>query len=253
MVYNDTTARQGLIQDMEDICGLGATGITSSTALFQQFTRWANKWSKLGATIAINAMDGWDFDDPTWTTYPSGTYTGTTSRDYVFDSSLKLLKIKKVAISYDGMNFANATPLDSTQIKYAKPDINADSQFSTSTPVYDPIGNAINIYPKFTAAQVSAGAKVYVEFLREPKEFATTGTDSQVSGIASPFEQIISKGASLDYCQIYKPALAEKLRLEIYGNGSTIPGILKEMKTWYNNRHTHTNRIMVADAGIEFK
>ena len=252
MVWNDTTLRQGLVQDMEDICGLGATGITSQASTFQQFTRWANIWAKIGASVAIKAYDGWDFDDPTWTTYPSGTYTGTTDRDYVFDASLKLLKIKNIGVSYDGSAYYNAKPLDSAQLPVPKNDANIDSYFTTTVPKYDLVGNAFYLYPKFTTAQVAAGAKVLVEFFREPKEFATTGTDSQVSGIASPFENIISKGASFEYSKIYKPELASQLRLEIYGGGN-IPGILKDMKAWYNDRHPRPSRITVVDAGVEFK
>jgi hypothetical protein len=101
--------------------------------------------------------------------------------------------------------------------------------------------------------QVTAGAKVYVEFFREPKEFSTSGTDDQISGIASPFEQIISVGASLDYCMIYKPDLAQALRLELYGNGSTIPGIIKDMKTWYNDRYPRVRKISLGNNSSQYK
>lgn len=228
---------------MEDICGLGPTGITSNTATFQQFTRWANIWAKRTATIAINAMDGWDFDDPAWTTYPSGTYTGTTDRDYVFAGSLKLLKIKTVARSVDGTNYVKCTPIDSSMLQTAKPDVNVDSLFSDNSPAYDPVANAINVYPKFTSAQVSAGAKIYVEFFREPKEFSTSGTDSQEPGIASPFHQIISKGASLEFCSLYKPDVAQALRIDLYGNGANVNGLIKDMKTWYNHRYPRAHNL----------
>lgn len=240
MVYNDTSTRQGLLQECEDICGLGATGITSNTALLQQFTRWSNKWAKIGASIAIKAQSGWDFDDPAWTTYPSGTYPGTTDRDCVFASTEKLLKIKTVGISYDGTNYVKAQPIDTyldVEFSSVRKDPNVDDLFSRSAPRYDPRANAIDIYPKFTSAEVSAGAKVYVEFYREPKEFATSGTDTQEPGFASPYHQLISKGASYEYATLYRPDLAQSLRLDLYGNGGNIKGIIKEMEEWYGKRY----------------
>lgn len=240
MIYSDTSLRQGLLQECEDICGLGATGITSNTTLLQQFTRWSNKWAKIGASIAIKAQSGWDFDDPAWTTYPSGTYPGTTDRDYVFASTEKLLKIKKVGISYDGTNYITATPIDTyldQEYTTVRKDPNVDQLFDKGNPRYDPRTNSIDIYPKFTQAEVDAGAKVYVEFYREPKEFATSGTDTQEPGFASPYHQLISKGASYEYCSLYRPDLAQSLRLDLYGNGGNIKGIIKEMQEWYNKRY----------------
>ena len=250
MVFNDTSTRQGLIQDMEDICGLGAKAISGNATLLQQFTRWANKWAKTGAVIAIREMDGWDFDDPEWGNYPSGTFAGQTDRDFVFAGSLKLLKIKSVGICYDGTNYVKASPIDSTELSNVKADPNIDDLVNTASPLYDAIGNAINIYPKMTTAQVVAGAKVYIEFLREPVEFATTDT-IQEPGLASPFHQLISKGASLEYCSLYKPAIAQALRLDIYGDGN-IPGLLKDLKNWYANRSAKPRRMTIGDATQEF-
>lgn len=253
MVWNDTTGRQGLVQDMEDICGLGATGITNNTVIFQQFTRWANKWAKIAAAIALNAMDDWDFDDPNWTTYPSGTYPGTTNRDYVLDASLKLLKLKLVGVSYDGVNYSKARPVDTNDPAFnwfVREDPNIDFLVGANspTPLFDPRSNAIDIYPKFTAAQVALGAKVYIEFYREPVEFATTGTDSQVPGFASPFHEIISKGASYEYCKLYKPDMGVQLGQDIFGDPSKKdkPGIKAMMEEWYSERYPRPKRLLPA-------
>lgn len=243
MIFNDTTNRQGIIQDCEDTCGLGSTGITADTALFQQFVRWCNNWAKKGAAIAIMAMDGWDFDDPAWTTYPSGTYTGTTDRDYVIAGTLKMLKIKKVAIDYNGDgNYVDADPIDTDELAKVRKSGDVDNYYTTSDPKFDSIGNAIFVFPKFTQAQVDAGAKVYIEFYREPKEFATSGTDSQEPGFASPFHNLISRGASLEYCQLYRPDLVPALRAELYGSAND-PGILRNMEDWYNTRYPRRKSI----------
>lgn len=233
---------------MEDICGLGATGITGNTALFQQFTRWSNKWNKTGARIAIQATDGWDLDDPAYTTYPSGTYVGTTNRDYAIASTEKLLKIKSVGISYDGTNYVKATSMDSRDMENVAKDPNIDNYFSRSNPKYDPKASSIDIYPKFDATDVANGAKVYIEFLREPKDFATTGTDSQEPGFASPFHELVSKGASYEYASLYKPDLAARLHADLFGqvmrNGRVVGGLVKEMENWYADRYPRRKQLV---------
>ncbi len=247
MVWNDTSGRQGLVQDMEDICGLGATGITGNTTLFQQFTRWANMWAKTGVAIILNAQDDWDYDDPNQTNYPSGTYPGTTNRDYVLDSTLKLLRIKLVGICYDGTNYIKARPVDTNDPIFnwtVREDPNVDSLVSSVAPLFDPRANAIDIYPKFNSAQVALGAKVYLEFYREPKEFATSGTDSQTAGFDSPFQKFISLGASFEYAKLYKPDLALSLRLDLYGNGGSVPGMVKDMQEWYSDRYARPKRLI---------
>src|SRR5437899_2369015 len=114
MVKSDTTNREnGLIQRCEDICGLGVTGITSDTTLYSRFVGWLNQWNTTGAGLAIKAWGGADFDDKGYANRPTGTFAGTTNRDYNFDSTQKLMKIKLMQISYDGVNFVVARPFDS--------------------------------------------------------------------------------------------------------------------------------------------
>lgn len=247
MIFNDTTDRTGAIQECERLCGLGATGITSNTTVFQDFTSWLNKWNKIAIKQAILAQNGFDIDDPNWTTYPSGTYVGTTNRDYVFSSTEQLLKIKKVGITTDGTNYVEALPIDSNDPDYLGIKAGNVEPRVLNTPRYDPTANGLNLYPKFTAAEVSAGAKVYVEFYREPKVFATTGTDNYIV----QFEDLVTKGASYEYACLYKPDLASSLRSDIYGNGANIKGIIKDMEEWYSQRYPRRTKITAAPRNYE--
>ena len=74
----------------------------ATPAFYSQFIGWLNQWHNTGASIAIMAWGGADFDDKGYTTKPSGTFTGTTNRDYNFDESYKLMKLKLVNVTYDG-------------------------------------------------------------------------------------------------------------------------------------------------------
>lgn len=250
MVWNDTTTGLGIIQGCEADCGLGATGITGNTQLFKDFTRWANDWHKRAASIVMMAFDGHDFDDPNYTTAPTGTFTGVSAtRDYNFDSAYKMLKIKRVEVTYDGTNYVVATPFDDNDQRTAvKGTIaNVDADFSTDSPRYDLLANGFKLYPNFTAAQVSAGGKIYVEFYRAPRDFATSGTDTYEPGFDLQFHKIVQLGASWEYCKLYKPDVASQLANDIYGYhgryGATIPGMFQEMKDWYNSKSPNNARL----------
>jgi len=248
LVFNDTTARNGLIQWCEDTCGLGATGITSSTATFQQFVRWMNQWNKIGFAYAIMSFKGHDVDDPNYSTAPSGTFTGTTNRDYNLDTSYAMLRFKNVNISYDGTNYYPASPFDDNDRRdLAVNDPNIDTRFDRSAPKYDLISNGFKIFPKFTQAQVDAGAKVYIEFFRAPRDFATSGTDSYTTGFDLPFQHLPAIGASYEYAKLYKPDLLPELRMDIYGgrrDGVLKKGILKEMQEWYSAKQPSNGRMI---------
>lgn len=240
MIFNDTTNRQGLIQDAEDICGLGATGITGNTSLFQQFTRWMNIWNKIGASYVILSFDGHDFDDPNYTTLPSGTLTGTTNRDYNLDPTYLMLKFKKAEVTYDGTNYQPASILDDRDYpNVAFNDPNVDKLFSS--PYIDLTASGFKLYPKFTPAQIAAGAKVWVEFYRAPREFATSGTDNYTPGFDFQFHRLPSLGASFEYAKLYKPDLMPQLRADIYGTAQQ-RGMLKEMQQWYVSKSPSNGR-----------
>jgi hypothetical protein len=247
MVWNDASGGQGLIQGSEADCGLGATGITGNAQLFKDFTRWGNDWHKRGASCVIMAFDGHDFDDPNYTTAPTGTFTGVSAtRDYNFDGAYKMLKIKRVEVSYDGTTYIPAEPMDDNDQEFAVKGTtaNIDGNFSTEDPRYDLIANGFKLYPNFTAAQVSAGAKVYVEFYRAPREFATSGTDSYEPGFDLQFHKLVQLGMSWEYCKLYKPSVAASLAVDLFGNNANIKGMWNEMKEWYNAKSPSNAQIV---------
>jgi hypothetical protein len=253
MVKSDTTNRyNGLIQRCEDDCGLGATGITSNAALYSQFIGWLNQWNKTGASLAIMAWGGADFDDKGYTTKPSGTFVGTTNRDYNFDESYKLMKIKLVQVSYDGINYVPAKPFDASDYEcLATKDPNVDSRFSTSNPKYDERADGFDLYPLFTAAQVAAGAKVYMEWFRAPQEWdTTTGTDTVEPSLDLQFHHFPAVGASYEYAKLYKPQLAVSLQGDLYGartaRGQLIKtGVIADIQDWYVAKNRLPARVRV--------
>lgn len=243
MVKSDTTNRyNGLIQRCEDICGLGPTGITSNSELYSKFIGFLNQWNNMFAHFAIMAWDGADFDDPGYTTEPHGTFVGTTNRDYEFDSSLAMLKLKLVNVTYDGVNYVPAKAIDAQdKRRRALNDPNVDLLFNAQYPEYDLRANGFDLYPKFTTAQVALNAAVYAEFFRLPRQFDTTsGTDLYQPCIDFQFHHLPAIGASYEYCRIYKQDAAADLQGELYGvyyRGRLIKkGVIDEVQEWYASK-----------------
>jgi hypothetical protein len=204
MTFNDTSGGLGLVQSMEDHTGLGETGISGNTANLKKFVRWSNIWLQKVFTMILEAQDSWDIDDANRTDYPvATTLLVAGQRDYTFPGSLKILKIKRADITYDGTHYEQMRLKDSLDVDGGLGNTtDDDNRFSKSAPVYDPKANSVWIYPAATAADVTAGAKLRIEFFREPQEFTTASTTTE-PGFDEPFHEMIALGASFNYASTY--------------------------------------------------
>lgn len=175
------------------------------------------------AALILSSQDESDFDDVNHADYPDlTTPLVANQRDYSIPQSERVVAIKKVSISYDGVNWYTATPIDSGEtILPGNPgdstaETELDSYFSKTAPRYDYRNNAVFIYPRANAADVTAGGKVYFEWSREVDPFTsgqlTTGT--REPGIPSAYHRLIVLYAGMAWCADKKP--------------SKIPGLLSE-------------------------
>lgn len=253
MVKSDTVNRyNGLIQRCEDNCGLGETGITSNSDLYSKFIGWLNEGNRMGANYAIMSWNGVDFDDVGYTTAPHGTFAGTTDRDYNFDESYKAWKIKLVQPTYDGTNFYAAKAFDAEdRSNLATNDPNVDLQFSIFRPRYDERAYGFDLYPKFTSEQVAAGAAVYVEWFRGPRDWdTTTATDEYEPCLDPQFHHFPAVYASWQYSKLYKPDIAAEFQGDIFGartaRGQLIrQGLLQDMEDWYNAKGMNNTKVTI--------
>jgi hypothetical protein len=222
IAFSDTTNKAGLIQRCEILTGLGDTGISGNATLLKQFTGLINSAYQKVVTMILDAQDDWDWDDTgttdgstsTRTDYPVGTIAMVASqRDYTFPASLKMLKVKRVDVTYDNVNYYKAELFDSASTAYGVGnDTTVDGRFSKAAPVYDLKANSIWIYPTASASEVTAGAKVRIEFFREPSEFASTDT-TKTPGIDTPFQPLIAILASFEYSLGHDLKRADRLAL----------------------------------------
>lgn len=198
MQFSNTTQKDGIIQRIEDYTNLGDGVISGDDTLLRKTAADVNETQYDLIVDIMQLQDSFDWDDPYRTDYPIATTPLTTNRDYQFDQ-LSFLKLKRVDITYDGINWERATPFDSaTYMKGFGNDTQVDQHFDTSKPMYDPKSFGFWLYPKATAAQVADGALARIEFSRAFDEFKFDDTEQQPA-IDRPFHDLIAIGASLKW------------------------------------------------------
>lgn len=188
------------------------TGADTTSAGYPTATRAIDitSWQHRILTMIMGSQDESDFDDQRNSTYPDKTTPLVDGqRDYSIPVSEKVLAIKRVDISYDGINFYKATPIDSNEIDVGigrfsdtTAENKLDSYFSRTAPRYDTKNNAIFIYPRPITGDAAAGGKIRIQWVREMTEISssdlTTGTI--VPGFDSAFHMMLAYGPSYEYC-----------------------------------------------------
>lgn len=159
-----------------------------------------NAWNQKVVTWILAAQDSSDFDDANHTGYSTlSTDLVSGQRDYNFGISDGVVGIKRVEISYDGVNAYLSTPIDSSEIQTPLMEsyTDIDNDFSTSAPGHDWKYNSLFIYPKPTATL----GKIEVEVSRTARDFTsgefTTGTITP--GFDNNFHIVLAYGMAYEY------------------------------------------------------
>lgn len=197
MVYNDTTNKNGIVQRYERHSLLGDGVVSGDTTLLKQVTADINETVFDLTNRIILSYDNFDWDDPTRTDFPIATTPLLAGqRDYQFDN-ISFLKIKRVDVSYDGVNYYRAEPFDSATYREGLGNDDAvDANFAKSQPFYDPKSFGFWLYPRANASDVTAGGKIRVEYTRAYDEYTYDDTTKEPP-IDRPFHDLIAIGAAL--------------------------------------------------------
>lgn len=206
MQFSDTTNKNGIIQDIEDRCGLGDAGISGQSTLLKQFTSRINiVMSKVWAII-FQSYGGWQYDDGNQTDLPEATTDLVAGQqNYALDS--QMLTVNRVEVTDSAGNIRKLDPLPQEQIEGtgildATPATTGVPQF------YNLTAGVIKLIPAPVEA-VTGGLAVYFE--RSSVEFTSSDTTA-TPGFAKPFHYLIPLGTSLDWMkskQADAPALKE--------------------------------------------
>ena len=213
LVFSDTSNRQGILQEIERITGLGVAGITGDATKLQDFTRLVNIWDGRLLTDILLADGKWQYDDFNSGDLPVATTTlNANQEDYSVrtdDNNRQIWKVSRVDVKDSDGNWKLLTQLDQSQIKTG---ISAYKSTPGVPTEYDWNGISMFLYPmpSYTSA---AGLKII--FQRESKPFATTGTDSQIPGFASAFHYLLAIGPAYDFAVANGKKNANNLKAEL--------------------------------------
>lgn len=167
-----------------------------------------NIWQSYITAMITDSQDESDFDDINHGDYPIVTTPLSVNRDYLIPQSEKVINIKTVNVSYDGVNWYRARPVDDGELNLSFPPSSAttanstlDNYFSVNDPRYDVKYNAVFLYPKPTQVHVDAGGQIQIEWTREAKELTssdlTTGT--MTPGFDLAFQPMMAYGPAYEY------------------------------------------------------
>lgn len=196
-----------ILQDIERRLDYKSGTITGNSTLKTSFINQVNDKKYEIETLILNSQDEFDYDDTNHTDFPIVTTPLTTDRDYRFTVSERVLKIKRLDVTYDGTNWYKAQPIDSNEIDIIGlgNDDKVDDYFDKTKPRYDVKYGSWFLYPRASADDVSAGATAQIEWTREGVLFATNGDDDAVEpGFDRPFHSLIAKKVALENLAIKK-------------------------------------------------
>lgn len=191
MVFSNTSAGSGLIQECERITNLGAAGITGNATKLSDFTARLNNALDRFFALAFQFDSLWNFDDSTNTDLPIATtslISGT--RDYLFAS--ELLEVTEVFVKDSAGTFHQLDVQDDKNT----PDAYLLSDGSGTPTTYELVGNSIILNP---SPNYSSSGGLKVTFKRNGNKF-TSADSAQAVGIPSLFHPFLARYASYQYC-----------------------------------------------------
>jgi hypothetical protein len=190
-----------LISDINNRITL-RTKASLSDYTYQQRTLSINNWLNRLNNWILQSQDESDNADKNNTTF-SESYTNLVANQNNYSLPSECTRVKRLEISYDGVSFKRAVPIDVGEIDQATKDSDTASKFTTSNPRYDIINNSIVIYPT-PSADVADGLNVWYDELFTPLSYTSETsndilTGTKVLGFDSNFHELIELGASYDW------------------------------------------------------
>lgn len=232
MTFNDTSTKNGLLQNCESLCNLGDTGITGNTVYLNKFTGWLNdSYGKV--CMAILTVDkNWRWDDFNYgdvsnTDIPVATATLVTGqRDYILPRATNssnqstLWKVYKVRLKNTDGTWYDVIPLGTDE------DEIADSGRPTH---YRLLANSIRLSGPPLTNYLTLTAGIQVWFQREFDRFTTSDTTQQ-PGFISAYHYLLPLEASATFLLPNEPKQSANY-LALFNDG------LEKLKQSYAQRN----------------
>lgn len=213
LVFNDTTNKNGLIQQCEiNLFGDAPFGkISGDTNRLAIFTNFLNEACSRYAHIALMSDYNWEWDDSNQTDLPIGTTSLVLGQqDYSFATEHTI--ITAVEIKNSAGLWTALRELDERY--FTENDVSiSDYQSGTSgVPTeYTKVANSIFLFPAPNYTQVSS---LKVHFKRAPSYYTTSDT-TKVQGFSDLQSTYLSDYASWKYANARSLPMVNRLRQEI--------------------------------------
>lgn len=229
MQFSNTTLKNGLIQRIEEHTQIGDGVISGDDTLLKKITAHANEALYDITTEIMKLKDSFEWDDPYKVDFPiATTLLIAGQRDYQFDN-ISFLKLRRVDVTYDGVNWYRATPVTSTSLPngLGNDDV-IDTNFTKTEPMYDPKSFGFWLYPRADAQDVASAAKARIEYARTFDEFTYDDTTKEIP-IDRPFHDLVAILTAIKYPQT--PDKQYQKLLGLYQAG------LVRLQEYYSNRN----------------
>ena len=233
MVYNDTTNKQGLVQDTY----FNLTNITATDYPANDVKRNINKAYRVAMDTIMRSMDNWDFQDTIATgniVANQQNYTFKTSGDF---NITDVIKIERVELSYDGTNWVRAQRMNKNDYLEALNNGTSavNGNFNQTSPFYSLNDDSLDLYP-IPDTNVTNGIKLYYK-----QDLTDLSADADVPLIAPQFHTYLSLSAAYDYAIVRGLKQAGALRQEM-------AAMEQKMAIFYSSRAEDGNTTMTARA-----
>jgi hypothetical protein len=161
-------------------------------------------------SMILDSQDEADFDDVNHGDFPILTVPLTTNQSVSIPQSERVISIKKLSVTYNGVDFYEAKPIDSGEVDgvlqvpstatVAMTSI--DSNFSRTAPRYDWKYGSLFVYPRASTSDVVAGAAGIIEWNRDVYQFTSSelGAGALVPGIDSAFHPYLFLEPAFNWC-----------------------------------------------------
>jgi hypothetical protein len=180
-----------------------------------------NTYVDLFTTEVLNSMDDWDFSAESAT-------TSLVANQQEYLLPLDILKIKRIEVSMDGVNWYVSTPMDVNETGNATDADTVTKNFYPTRPKHDLMDNSIILYP-IPDTSVTAGLKIWYEHLP-----AVLASSNDTPNLARPFHKGLCYGAAKDYFEKYLEAGANSSKA--VSAGQNMETYIARMNTYYRKK-----------------
>lgn len=210
MVFNDTTTKNGVIQQCEDwLFGNNYGAISGNTDLLKKFTNLFNRGLDKTRAVLLSVDGRFQDDDPNYTTsVPADT---TTLSDGVSSYSLNRshVIIEGFEVKDSNGDYYPLVPIDYRDIRKLHTTPTKFMETSGKPVFYDVSANVVTLFPAPATADVTLSAGLKVIYKREPKYATYTDTSTEV-GVPRMFQDVPGLFACQEYAK--QNSMTEKAR-----------------------------------------